>query len=113
ALDGPMTRVALMRPSLDGVSALRVPMERVASLQPELRAVAELQGSMRELATLRDPLIRVAELRQPMTQLAALNPIANPIGFIALALVGLAAWAAVTFFAVRFAVLSAMSRSGR
>ena len=111
ALDGPMTRVALMRSSLDGVSALSAPMERVASLRAELRAVAELQGSMRELATLHQPLVQVAELRRPMEQLAALNPISHPLGAIALAVLALAAWGGVTFFAVRFAVLSAMSQS--
>jgi hypothetical protein len=111
ALDGPMTRVALMRSSLDGVSALSAPMERVASLRGDLRAVAELQGSMRDLAALRQPLVQVAELRQPMAQLAALNPLGHPFGAIALAVLALAAWGAVTFFAVRFAVISAMSQS--
>jgi len=110
-LAGPMNRVAMMRPSLDAVSALRTPMEHVAALQPELRAVAELQGSMRELAALREPLVLVAELRQPMTRLAALAPVSHPLGLVALAVLGLALWGAVTFFAVRLAVASALRHS--
>ena len=110
-LADPMNRVASMRTSLDAVSALNTPMQQVAALRPELIAVGELQGSMRDLAALREPMTRVAELKEPMARLASVAAMANPLGIVLLAAVGLVLWAAVTFFAVRLAVVSALQKS--
>ncbi len=98
ALTAPMERLARLRPSLDNVASLREPMKRVASLNAQLSAVAEL----------RDPLRRVAALEQPMRQLASVTKtLGHPWEFLLYALLGLAAWGAVTFVAVRFAIVSA------
>ena len=108
-LQTPMTRVALMRPSLDAVAALHGSLGLVAALKPELSAVAGLREPMRDVAQLRQPMERVAGLRDPMTRLAnAAALVDNPIKLVLLAVIGLGAWAAVTFFAVRLAILSAM-----
>ena len=108
ALGPSMDRLAAMRPSLDAVAALGDPMKSVAALQPPLAAVADLRAPMEELSALRQPLERVADLREPMTRLSRLGALLDhPILLIALALVGLGLWAAVTFLAVRLAILSA------
>ena len=57
-----------------------------------------------ELAALKTPLEGVAELREPMTRLAML--LDHPILLAGLALLGLLVWGAVTFLAVRLALLS-------
>ena len=57
---------------------------------------------------LRQPMERVADLREPMTRLARLGAVLDhPILLIVLALVGLGLWGAVTYVAVRLAILSA------
>lgn len=104
ALGPSMDRVAAMRPSLDAVAALGDPMVNVAALRPELAAVANLKAPMDELAALKTPLEGVAHLREPMTRLALL--LDHPILLAGLALLALLVWGAVTFLAVRLALLS-------
>jgi hypothetical protein len=102
-----MDRLAAMRPSLDAVAALGDPMKNVAGLRPELAAVAGLRAPLDELGALKTPLERVADLRDPMTRLAALAVLLDhPILLAGLVLLGLAVWGAVTFFAMRLALLS-------
>ena len=51
---------------------------------------------------------RVAALDEPMSQLAALGSILNrPLLLLGIAVLALVAWGAVTFFAVKLAILSA------
>ena len=108
ALGPSMDRLAAMRPSLDAVASLGDPMKSVAGLRPELAAVAGLKAPLEDLGELKSPLERVADLREPMTRLAALAPMLNhPILLAGLALLGLGLWGAVTFLAVRLALLSA------
>ena len=98
---------------LFAVAALDAPMQRVAGLQPQLAAVADLRHSMDELATLREPMTQLARLREPMVRLGALSALlVHPYVLLGLALFALAAWAGVTFVAVRLAVLSALRASG-
>ncbi len=114
ALGPSMDRLAQMRPSLDSVASLRDPMIAVASLQPQLGAVANLKRSMDDLTALRQPLERAADLRDPLMQVAALGAVINqPAVFVAAALVGLVLWGAVTFLAVRLAIVSAATAQAR
>jgi hypothetical protein len=62
---------------------------------------------LEELGALKRPLERVADLREPMTRLAALAALLDhPVLLAGLVLLGLGAWGAVTFLAVRLALLS-------
>jgi hypothetical protein len=57
---------------------------------------------------LRQPLERVAALDEPMSRLAAIGAILDrPLLLLGIGVLALAAWGLVTFFAVRFAILSA------
>lgn len=108
ALGPSMDLLSQMRPSLDEVAALRDPMIQVASLRTDLGAVADLRTPMTELTTLRQPLERVADLRQPLEGVAGLGRLLeHPLLIALLILVGLALWGAVTFVAVRLAIVSA------
>jgi uncharacterized protein YoxC len=108
ALGEPIERLAQMRSSLDSVASLRDPMTRVAALDARLAAVASLRDPIQELAGLREPMAQVAALEQPMTRLAGI--LDHPVLLLACAVVGLALWGAVTFVAVRLAILSAGRR---
>jgi hypothetical protein len=83
-------------------------MADLASLGPRMAELTTLSGPMQEVASLRQPLVQVAALGDPMNRIAALGSlVANPVRLLVASIAALAIWAAVTFFAVRFAVLSA------
>lgn len=97
-----------MRPSLESVAALRPSLDRVSSLGDGLGAVAALGPQLQEVGGLRQPLERVAALEEPMARLATVGSILQrPLLLLFVGLLALAAWGAVTFFAVRLAILSA------
>jgi len=80
----------------------------VSSLDVRLASVADLGPQLQQVGGLRQPLERVAALGDPMSRLAALGSILDrPLLLVAIGLVALAAWGAVTFLAVRLAILSA------
>ena len=111
-LDGPMRSVAAMRPSLEAVASLRPALDRVSALDVRLAAVSDLSPQLQQVGGLREPLERVAALDEPMSQLAALGSILNrPLLLLGIAVLALAAWGAVTFFAVKLAILSARARA--
>ncbi|MGC4081495.1 MAG: hypothetical protein QM736_05100 [Vicinamibacterales bacterium] len=67
-----------------------------------------LRGPMEQLSALRAPLEQVGSLAGPMGQLAGLTALLErPVLLIVIALAALAAWGAVTFVAVRMAIISA------
>jgi len=73
-----------------------------------LASVAALRGSMDQLGQLRMPMERLASLEEPMTRVAELGSLFNRPWLLAIAgLVALTAWGAVTFVAVRLAIVSA------
>jgi hypothetical protein len=89
------------------VAALDEPMTRMAGLASGMRQVGELQPTTR-LGRLQPSLDATAALRQPMERLSLLVvTLDRPVFLILLALGGLTAWGAVTFLAVRFAIVSA------
>ena len=66
------------------------------------------QPAMQQLGELRDPMQRLAALEAPMSQLAALAPLLSRPGLLLLAgAFALLVWGAITFLAVRFAIISA------
>jgi hypothetical protein len=109
ALYAPLVRVADLRSSLDGVVALREPLGRVASLSAQLDAVSALGGPLKEVSALRQPLAQLAGLAGALDPLiAAAAVLQHPAILVVLAVLALAVWAAVTYFAVRLAMTSAM-----
>jgi hypothetical protein len=97
-----------MRSSLDAVAALQPSLLQVASLDRQLASVADLKTAMTTLAALKEPMERVAALQEPMTRVAALGSVLESPGrLILIGLLALAFWAAITFGAVRLAIISA------
>jgi len=90
------------------VAGLHESLDRVAGLDTQLASVAALKGSMDHLGGLRTPMERLAALEEPMTRVAELGSIVNrPWLFVIVGLVALAAWGAVTYVAVKLAIVSA------
>jgi hypothetical protein len=86
---------------------MRDSLDRVAALEPGVAAVAELERPMQELSRLRDSLDRVAALGEPMARVARIGGLLErPALLILVAGLGLGLWGAVTFLAVRSAILS-------
>jgi hypothetical protein len=106
-----MDRLAKMRPSLEAVAGLHESLDRVAGLDAQLASVAALKGSMDQLGGLRTPMERLAALEAPMTRVAELGSLLSifnrPWLLGLVGLVVLAIWGAVTFVAVKLAIVSA------
>jgi hypothetical protein len=111
-LGGPLGRVADMRTSLESVASLRDSLTQVAALDVQLKAVAELRPAMKQLGQLKQPLERVGALGEPLQQLGpVLALLEHPVLLLLAIALGLGAWGAVTFYAVKLAILSAARKT--
>jgi hypothetical protein len=112
-LGGPLGRVADMRTSLESVAELRGSLTQVAALDTQLKAVADLRPAMEQLGQLKQPLERVGALGEPLQRLGpVLALLEHPVLLLLAIALGFAAWFAVTFFAVKLAILSAARKTG-
>ena len=112
SLGGPLGRVADMRASLESVAELRGSLTQVAALDTQLKSVADLRPAMEQLGGLKQPLERVGALGEPLQQLGPLLALLeHPILLLLAIALGFAAWFAVTFFAVKLAIISAARKT--
>ena len=83
----------------------------MAQLENQLAAVAALKPSLDGLSRLQQPLEQVGSLIAPLGAVTSL--LERPLLLVLAALIGLLAWGAVTFVAVKLAIVSAARTTGR
>jgi hypothetical protein len=111
-LGGPLGRVADMRTSLESVASLKGSLTQVAALDTQLKAVADLRPAMENLGQLKQPLERVGALGEPLQRLGpVLALLEHPVLLLLAIVLGFGAWFAVTFFAVKLAIVSAARKT--